>query len=83
MDDLIPYKHIDITSFQPPRLIRWCTCSSKPFPGSTVYAKSVLTREVLEPGAGHSWCWVLSDRNCEVLGEDNRLVPRIGRDVIL
>jgi hypothetical protein len=23
------YKHIDITSFQPPRLIRWCTCTSK------------------------------------------------------
>jgi hypothetical protein len=32
-----------ITSFQPPRLIRWCTCSSKPFAGSHVYVKSILT----------------------------------------
>jgi hypothetical protein len=33
-DDLIPYKHIDITSFQPPRVIRWFTCTSNPFVGS-------------------------------------------------
>ncbi len=33
---------ICITSFQPPRLIRWCTCTSKPFAGSHVYVKSIL-----------------------------------------
>jgi hypothetical protein len=36
--------HIDVTSFQPPRLIRWCTCTSRPFAGSNVYVKSVLTQ---------------------------------------
>jgi hypothetical protein len=35
--------HTDVTSFQPPRLFRWYTCTSKPFAGSNFYLKPVLT----------------------------------------
>jgi hypothetical protein len=35
-DGVILYKHVDVTSFQPPRLIRWWTCTSKPFAGFAV-----------------------------------------------
>jgi hypothetical protein len=38
-DDVIPYKHIDITPFQSTRLIRWCNCTSKPIACSDAKVK--------------------------------------------
>jgi hypothetical protein len=47
-------RKIDVTSFQPPCLIRWCTCTSKPFAIYMVVGRHLcICTLVSRSGHGH------------------------------